>query len=218
MNRNIDMPLGITESAASAFYGRNIDNSNKLRELTDREIVAKLIERDPVVTYWFLYVKCRPLFLKLIKSLFKHPIEYHEFADEVTVFLLENNERRLRQFDYKSTLCHWLKICLIRYFVRNDDVMIEDVTKESPYVLESENLRQDEAVDHIGVLNAKLDMRILLDELAASNSRYAYVIQRILLDDAEYETVAGELNVQVANLYNIKSRAMEELTKIALGL
>lgn len=96
--------------------------------------------------------------------------------------------------------------------------MIEDVTKESPYVLESENLRQDEAVDHIGVLNAKLDMRILLDELAASNSRYAYVIQRILLDDAEYETVAGELNVQVANLYNIKSRAMEELTKIALGL
>lgn len=218
MNRKIEMPLEITESAASAFYGRNIDNSNRLRELTDKEIVAKLIERDSIVTYWFLYVKCRPLFLKLIKTLFNHPIEYHEFADEVTVFLLENNERRLRQFDYKSTLCHWLKICLVRYFLRNDDVMIEDATKESPYVLESENLRQDEVVDHIGALNAKLDMEMLLEELAASNRRYAYVIKRILLDDAEYETVAGELNVQVANLYNIKRRAMEELTKIALGL
>ena len=96
--------------------------------------------------------------------------------------------------------------------------MIEDVTKESPYVLENENVRQDDVVDHIGTLNAKLDIKILMDELAASNSRYAYVIQRILLDDAEYETVAAELNVQVANLYNIKKRAMEELTKIALGL
>lgn len=218
MNKYMEMPQGIPHSVASAFYGRNMENSTKLRDMTDREIVAGLIDRDPLVTCWFLYVKCRPLFLKLIRSLFNYPIEYHEFADEVMVFLLENNERRLRQFDYKSTLCHWLKICLIRYFLRNDDVMIEDVTKESPYVLENENSRPDQAVDQMEALNARLEMEGLLGELAKTNRRYAHVVRRIVLEDAEYETVAGELNVQVGNLYNIKRRAMDELTKIALSL
>ena len=96
--------------------------------------------------------------------------------------------------------------------------MIQDVTKESPYVLENENSRPDQAVDQMEALNARLEMEGLLGELAKTNRRYAHVVRRIVLEDAEYETVAGELNVQVGNLYNIKRRAMDELTKIALSL
>ena len=43
-----------------------------------------------------------------------------------------------------------------------------------------------------------------------------YVIRRLILDEAKPIDVARELNVKVSNLYNIKSRAIEALTDIAL--
>lgn len=181
-------------------------------EITDREIVEKLIERDPIVTDWFYYRKCRPLFLSLMKRLFSYPIEYNEFVNEVILFLMENGEHRLRSFDFQSTLLHWLRVCLVRHFVRNNAVMIDDTSKEAPYLAErtvSDSVRQ---------IHSKLDLDILLNILAADNPRHAYVLRRILVDDAEPEAVAAEIRVQVANLYNIKKRAYANLAKIASGI
>jgi hypothetical protein len=48
------------------------------------------------------------------------------------------------------------------------------------------------------------------------NRRYAYVVRRLLLDDAEPQRVAQELNIEVFNLYNIKKRAIASLTELAL--
>jgi hypothetical protein len=48
------------------------------------------------------------------------------------------------------------------------------------------------------------------------NKRFVYVIKRLVLEDAEPQDVADELDVTVANLYNIKKRAIAELTDIAL--
>ncbi len=212
MNIQKDLPKHISPSAAKAFYGR----SHKMSEMSDREIVEKLIERDAMVTHWFLYVKCRPLFMKLISKLFNHPVEYDEFANEVAVLLLENNEYRLRQFDYKSSICLWLRTCLIRYFIRNNDVMIEDRTKESPYNIMPET-SQDMNEDEVSRATARFDIETLLNELAKINPRHAYVIRRVMLEDAEFDVVAEELNIQVSNLYNIKKRAIKDLSCIALN-
>ena len=48
------------------------------------------------------------------------------------------------------------------------------------------------------------------------NKRYVYVIRRLVLEDWEPEQLAEEMNVTTANLYNIKRRAMAQLTKVAL--
>lgn len=48
------------------------------------------------------------------------------------------------------------------------------------------------------------------------NKRYVYIIQRLVLDDFEPEKLAAEMHITVANLYNIKRRAMAQLTKVAL--
>lgn len=183
-----------------------------MKQLTDKEIVEKLLERDPIATRWFYYVKCRPLFLSLMKKLFNHPIEYDEFVDEVVVFLMENDDHRLKSFDFQSTFMYWLQRCLVRHFIRNGQVMIDDTSKEPPYPIEGEE------VDLVSQINAKLDLETLLKILAKDNPRHSYVIKRILLDDAEFKNVASEIKVQVSNLYNIKKRAIEDLTVIALGI
>ena len=90
--------------------------------------------------------------------------------------------------------------------------MIDDTSKEPPYPIEGDE------IDFISQINAKLDLEILLKILAKDNPRHSYVIKRILLDDAEFKNVASEINVQVSNLYNIKKRAIEDLTLIALGI
>lgn len=127
-----------------------------MRNLTDQEIVEKLLARDPVVTEWFYFVKCRPLFLSLMKKLFDYPIEYKEFVNEVVLFLMENDEHRLRSFDFQSTITHWLRRCLVRHFIRNGKVMIDDTSKEPPYPYEGSE------VDVVSQINAKLDLDILL--------------------------------------------------------
>lgn len=153
-----------------------------MNNLTDQEIVEKLLERDTIVTRWFYYVKCRPLFLSLMKKLFKYPIEYDEFVNEVVVFLMENDDHRLKSFDFQSTFMYWLQRCLVRHFIRIGKVMIDDTSKEPPYPLEGSE------VDVVSQINAKLDLDILLKILAKDNPRHSYVIKRILVDDAEFKT------------------------------
>lgn len=50
-----------------------------------------------------------------------------------------------------------------------------------------------------------------------STPRYAYVIKRLLIDDWEPTRLAQEMNITTANLYNIKRRAMAQLTLVALN-
>ncbi len=142
--------------------------------MTDQEIVDGLLNRDSRVTHWFFYTKCRPLFLSLMKKLFKYPVEYDEFVDEVTALLLEKGEYRLRQFKFQSSICLWLRTSLIRHFLHNGDVMIENTSKEPPYPIE-------ELTDPISTLNDKLEIEMLLSELAKENERRAYVISVFFL-------------------------------------
>lgn len=48
------------------------------------------------------------------------------------------------------------------------------------------------------------------------NKRYVHVIRRLILEDWEPERLAQEMNITTANLYNIKRRAMTQLTQVAL--
>lgn len=183
-----------------------------MKQLTDHEIVEKLLERDQRVTKWFYYFKCRPLFLSLIKKLFNHPVEYDEFVNEVVIFLMENEGHRLKSFDFQSSLIYWLQRCMVRHFIRNNRILREYTVRELPYSLD------EYKVDLVNKINAKLDLNLLLKILAKENPRHAYVIKRVFLDDAEFKDIASEIGIKVSNLYNIKKRAIEDLTVIALGI
>ena len=61
---------------------------------------------------------------------------------------------------------------------------------------------------------ARMDMETLLRQM--KNQRYALVIHLLMIEDRAPEEVARQLCVTVDNLYNIKRRAIQALTEVAL--
>lgn len=176
--------------------------------MTDKEIVQRLIERDEWTTRWFFQEKCRPLLLSIMRHVFSYPVEYDEMANEIYLLLMEDDARRLRQFDFRSSLCQWLKTVALRHFISKHSSMIEDVSQEHPY-------NEAKAEDADAAQTAHVDIPSLLGQMR--NQRQARVLQRLVIEDAEPKVVAEELGVTVENLYNIKKRAITALTQLVLA-
>ena len=176
--------------------------------MTDKEIIEGLIARDNRVTEEFFFVKCRPLFCSIIQTVFDYEVDYDEFVNELYVYLMANDASKLRIFGYRSTVYQWLKVLAIRFFINKRGRMIDDTTQENPY--DGRNLTADTEKD----MTAEGDLERLFIKMP--NKRYVYVIRRLVLEDWEPEQLAQEMNVTTANLYNIKRRAMAQLTKVAL--
>ena len=179
--------------------------------MTDKEIVQLLIEKNDVVTRHFFFEKCRPLFLSVIRKVFSYEVDYDEFVNEFYLYLMDKDAYRLRQFEGRSTIYQWLKITAIRFFIAKRDNLID----MNPQSCLSEHSVGEERVDLEKVVMAKIDLDNLFELMP--NKRYVQVIKRLVLDDAEPNVVAEELNTNVDNLYNIKKRALANLTKIALN-
>lgn len=185
-----------------------MDNEND-REMTDQEIIQGLIARDNRVTEEFFFVKCRPLFISVMKHVFDYEVEYDEMVNELYLYLMEDDAAKLRNFEYRSSVYQWLKILAIRFFIKKRGRMIDDRSQETPY---DGNKQMVIAESDSSVEN---DLERLFE--AMPNKRYVFVIRRLILDDWEPEQLAKEMNITTANLYNIKRRAMVQLTRIALN-
>ena len=178
--------------------------------MTDPEIVQALIDHDPKVTAKFFYKDCRPLLLSIIRKVFDSQIvDYDEIISELYIHLMEDDARRLRQFNFDSSLFQWLKTICIRHCLK---------LKAKNEVIETEcneplcNSNREE--DCVEMSQAKQDVEALLNQM--KNQRYAKVIQMLMIDEKKPEDVAEALSVTVDNLYNIKRRAMAALADVAL--
>ena len=178
--------------------------------MTDMQIIEALIARDGKVTEQFFFKDCRPLFTSIIRKIFSYHVDYDEFVNEFYLYLMENDSCRLRQFEGRSSIYQWLKVVAIRYFIAKRDGMI-DITPPDPLT----DKKEDEATyDEESRNTAEMDVKRLL--FLMPNRRYAYVIKRLVLEDAEPSEVAQELGTNVDNLYNIKKRALSAITDLAL--
>ena len=177
--------------------------------MTDQEIIQGLIARDNRVTEEFFFVKCRPLFCSIIQKVFDYEVEYDEMVNELYVYLMANDASKLRNFEYRSTVYQWLKVLAIRFFINKRGRMIDDTSKEPPYDGRSQNTDTEKD------MTAEGDMERLFDNMP--NKRYVYVVRRLLLEDWEPERLAKDMNITTANLYNIKRRAVAQLTRAALN-
>ena len=164
--------------------------------MTDQEIVASLIRRDPQATARFFFNDCRPLFLSVIRRVFgTQAIDY--------------DEMKLRSFRFESTLYQWLKTTAIRHclWLKQKARVIDNESQEPPINKGGEHLS-------IESVQAQIDLECLLQQMR--NQRYALVVRLLMIDDLPPEEVAQRLSVTVDNLYNIKRRAMAALTQVAL--
>ena len=187
-----------------------MDNENdRERLMTDQEIIQGLIARDNRVTEDFFFDKCRPLFYSIMQKVFDYEVEYDEMVNELYVYLMENDAIKLRNFEYRSSVYQWLKVLAIRFFINKRGRMIDDTSQETPYD------GHQQTADTERDMTAEGDMERLFDNMP--NKRYVYVIRRLILEDWGYEDLAKDMNITTANLYNIRRRAMAQLTRIALN-
>ena len=178
--------------------------------MTDQEIISSLIAHDPKVTAQFFFKDCRPLFISVIGRVFdKQIVDYDEIISELYILLIEDDAKKLRSFKYESTLFQWLKTIAIRHclLLKKRGRVIEDESKES-LDNSGRNLSTTESSQ------AEMDLKALLQRM--KNQRYALVIYLLIIEDLTPEEVAKQLSVNVDNLYNIKRRAIQALTEVAL--
>lgn len=103
--------------------------------MTDQEIVASLIGRDPQATARFFFNDCRPLFLSVIRRVFgTQAVDYDEIISELYVLLMENDAKKLRSFRFESTLYQWLKTTAIRHclWLKQKARVIDNESQEPP--------------------------------------------------------------------------------------
>lgn len=173
--------------------------------MTDREIIQGLIDRDERVTKDFFFNKCRPLFTTIIQLIYDYEVDYDEFVNELYLYLMQDDAKKLRSFEYRSTVFQWLKITTIRHFIRKRNKMIEDKSHETPYNEPGGSDSSKAAEDDLERLFARMP-----------NKRYVMVIRRLILDDMKPELLAKEMEITTANLYNIRRRAVAQLTRVCL--
>lgn len=178
--------------------------------MDNQQIIDGLIARDGEITQKFFFEDCKPLFRSIIKSVFSYEVDYDEFVSEFYIYLIEDDARRLKKYEGRSSIFQWMKIVAIRYFVAKRKRMIEDRSSEPLYRKPTESEIYDDERRNEAVMDLQRLFKLM------PNKRFVYVIKRLVLEDAEPQDVADELDVTVANLYNIKKRAIAELTDIAL--
>ena len=176
--------------------------------MTDQEIIKGLIACDNRVTKEFFFIRCQPLFKSIIKKLFSYEVDYDEMVNDLYIYLMEDDAIKLRNFQFRSSVYQWLKVLAIRFFLKKRDTMIDDTSHETPYDYNDVLLSDD-------IISAQMDMQNLL--MLMSNKRYAYVIRKLILEDCSPEQLAEEMGITTANLYNIKRRAMAQLTQVAIN-
>ena len=184
---------------------------NRSVKENDFEIVGAILSKDERVTRQFFFKDCYPLFVSIIKKVFSYNVDYDEFVNEFYLYLMEDDAKRLRQYQGLSSIFQWMKVVAIRYFIAKKKQMI-DMQNSDPLI---EKIQQSKPCHRESDMQAKIDMRTLLKRMP--NKRFAYVIEQLIINDVEPVKLALELGITVDNLYNIKKRAIAQMTKIVLN-
>ena len=176
--------------------------------LDDSQIIEALINRDEAVTHDFFFVWCRPLLYSIIRRIFSVDVDYDELVNELYIHLMENDARRLRTFQGRSSVYQWLKCVAIRFFIEKRDQIVEDPAEEPLYSGKDLSYTPQERDE------AKADIKAMIS--LVKNEKYRYVLEQYYLNDVEFEKIALALDTSLANVYNIKRRALTKLTVLLL--
>lgn len=175
----------------------------------DIELVAAILKRDEDVTRSFFFDKCRGMLTCVMQKVFAYPVEYDELVNALYLHLMEKDAYRLRQYKGRSTIYLWLRTTATRFFIQYRNQVIDNTTNEPLLKCEI-----DEPIDAIDE-NEDEDVRVIRRAFEQMpNRRYAHVLRRLVIDEAPPQEVAIEMDITIDNLYNIKKRALTQLTQL----
>ena len=169
--------------------------------MTDQEIIEGLIARDERITQDFFFKRCQPLIFALISKFYPGGADYDELVSDLYLHLMEDNARRLRQYEGRSSIYQWLKMVARNYF-------LDKVNRERE-VEDELDVTTDNSANE-----AAMDVAAILDLI--ENENYRMVLQKHVIEGMSFDELEKVTGIKKANLYNIKKRALKAMEKIAL--
>lgn len=175
----------------------NIDNNKLSRyELMKKEkaVVARICSDDEFA-YYFFHEKCRPLFSKILWTIFGNNSDYDELVNELYLLLKKPNAEgeywhALKTYDYRTTLFDWIKTVAVRHFY-NSSKQTFDIPI---YILDTAVIES-----MIGEMDKAVYRKYMW---------FKYVEQ---MEDAQ---VAIKLDVEKAKLRNLARKAIKQFKTV----
>lgn len=184
-----------------------------IHSMTDAEITAALLGRDPEVTKAFLYVGCYPLFKSVYDKYYTDCETVIEFINQIYLFIMlprpSTGVAKLSQFSFRCTLMMWLKIVTENYcrqlFARRGNIFTESIDDEDRNNYKTESLGETEPGDF-----AAEDLRKVLGLMPSE--RYRSLIEYRYIGELSNEETAALLGLTMANYYNAHKRAKDQFS------
>lgn len=153
--------------------------------------------------------------------IFSGRVEVDEIRNAIYLHLMEDDCRRFKLVNDTAALLGWINRTAVRYLIRHKgdfvaDWKVDTSDEDQPdddEMTERQIQRKTPDVSE-ATSEAYFDTERLLG--AMNNTRYVMVIRELCLSERDPVEIADEMGVTVANLYNIKKRALAALTKVAL--
>ena len=145
-----------------------------------------------------------------VNVVFDGNADYDELVNELYLHLMENDARRLRQWEGRSSIYQWLKMVARNFFLDkiNRERVIETDTDKRLLIKANDYATADNSANE-----AVMDVAAILDLI--ENDNYRLVLQKHVIEGMSFDDLEKVTGIKKANLYNIKKRALNAMEKIA---
>lgn len=175
---------------------------SELNNLSDYEIVAAILRRDKLVTEYFFFRKCYPLFKACFDRYYTDCESCTEFINEIYLYLMipsrTEKQSYMQTFSFRCSLTNWLKIVAETYchqlFRKKGSIIKESLDDSDRFYDVPDSLSSEQSAF------AKEDLQQML--LMMPNMRYREIIRLKYIENCSNEEVAMQLGMSIDNFYN----------------
>lgn len=176
------------------------------QQLNDKELIARIVQDDAAAVEYLFFVKCRPMFQRIVYQLFSNNVEVEELIGEFYLYVRKNDWAKLKSFEGKSSLMTWLTVVATRFFVNNrqDLVNLQDTIAQNVQDLTNQLQSNDQIINKLELYDAVFKI---------PNPKYRWVILADLNGNTSQE-MSIALQTTIGNIYNYRKRGIIELKEI----
>lgn len=184
----------------------------RIKDKSDRQIVAWLLKRVEWATKEFLYGRCYPIFKSLHNRFYTDCPDILDLIHEIYIDIIEPRKKsdkcKLETFNYRSTLYTWMGVVSSRFCFAKYKVSIKinnlDESDRNVDIMISNNTIND--------IFDEEDLEKILTMM--NNDRYRHIIRLHYIEGLSNEETAKMLNMEMSNYYNKHLLAKTQFVKI----
>ena len=177
-------------------------------DLTDQQIVERLIHYDRDMEAWFFSVYCAPILQSVNRRFFHGGQPMEKMTNDFYLHLKKQDWHALRQYRPTGTLKAWLTTVATNLFMPCPDAASMVTTMDSDAMdafLEEDNLYYTQQQEKLQAIEKALDN--------LPNPRYRYVLKGIYCWQLPPQLLAEKMSITLPNFYNLHHRALTALKK-----